>query len=296
MKLAALAVTAALLALAPAAQAQTAFRTVKVTRDYTSGPRAGTRTSLSVAMNGAVTFTLRDATGARSTTSQATPAQLLAVRAAFRGALVSTLPQTIVDLTELQSVASQELESFILPTNQRKVCRSDLGRYGSFRGRVEPLVRALDALALEPEARLRAGFRSIALVTRATAGPTIGATSRVALGADRAARLERRLPGAGLRTDEGQATPAELERVAAALRDARLATVPDGFVLDPRELLTLSRVELQVVLLDGTTRTISARRGLYGPHRLASLVDAVEAIGERLATTSTGGLTGGVPD
>ncbi len=291
MKLAALAVTAALVALAPMAQAQTAFRTVKVTRDYTSGPRTGTRTSLTVAMNGAVTFTLRDAAGTRSTSSRATPAQLLAVRAAFRGALVATLPVMIVELTELQSVASQELESFVLPSNKRTVCRSDLGQYGSFRGRVEPLVKALDALAVEPEALLRAGFRSITLTTRTTTGPTPGASSVVALQADRAARLERRQP---LRTNDGQATPAELGRVVAALRDAKLHTIPDGFVLDPHSLLTLSRVELQVVLLDGTTRTISAKRGLYGPHRLAALVDAVEAIGKRLATTSTTGLTGAV--
>lgn len=292
MKTPTLALAAALLALAPAAQAQSTFVSVKVTRDYTLGPRAGERTTLTVTANGAVSLELRLAGATCSTTTRATVDELRAVRAAFRAARTSSLPKTIVDLSELKAVASQRLEA-LLPSGKRTSCASDLGRYGSFRPRLAPLVQALDAVAARLEPVLRAPFRSITVTTRATGGPTPDATSVVALQADRSARLERRLPGEGPRTAEGQATAVELERVVAALRDARLSTVPDGFILDPHELHTLSRVELRVVLQDGTTRTISAKRGLYGPHRLAPLVDAVEALARRLATT---GLTGAVGD
>jgi hypothetical protein len=290
----------ALLALAPAALAQpaSAFRTVSVTKEYTNGPRAGTKSVLTISTNGVVNYTIRDAAGeARGAINQATPDQLLAVRRAFRNARVTTLPASIFDPSELMTVGSVCLES-VLPNGARKTTRAQLELYAGYRDRVRPLVDALDVLEARLEPQVRAGFRSIKLTTRMTSGPDAGRVSVLNLGASSRATFELKTPAGSIIPIAANASRAELERVISAFATAgEVRAIPDGFIFDPSELATFGEIELEIVLASGKKRTIKALLGLYGGHDLRDLVDALGAIEHRFEGASIGviGVLGSPP-
>jgi hypothetical protein len=289
----------ALLALAPVASAQATFRTVEMTKEYTNGPRAGTQSTLKIAVNGAVSLAIRDASGAtRSANNQATPEQLRAVRDAFRAAEVGTLPGSIFDANELLTVGSVKLTS-TLTTGGRKTTSAKISLYAAYSARVRPLVDALGVLETRLEPQVRAGFRSITLTTRTVRGPEEGRESVLSLGASSRATFELSTPAGSIIPIAAEASRAELDRVIAAFKAAGVASIPDGYIVDGREILTYQELELVIVMADGSSKSFSARKahyGLFGAHRsleeLGAALDVIAARFEGASIGIIGGLTG----
>ncbi len=279
------------------------FKSVTLTKEL-AGERKGRVVALTLEGRGAATVHVREPDGkTRSTTGVATQVELTAARRAYRAAHVDELPGHIVvfDASAVDADAEEgslRLQS-TLPDGRATSCFAELGRYDSYAPRLEPLIAALDAIGRRLVSEARAGFQQVTYVTRATGGPTPGATSSLSLTSTRSARLERRLPGAPVKLVQGEATAEELRRVAAAL-DA-VASVPAGPVADPRGGESVAQVVLMIAGADGKQRTITVRRDFYGDHpALAELVLALEAIAKRLASTSAspvgdlGGALGGL--
>lgn len=273
------------------------FTSVTITKEL-RGERKGRVVTVTLEGRGRASVRVHEVSGeVRTMTGPATRSELTAVRRAYRAADVAALPQHILafDASAVDEDAEEgslRLQS-ILPDGRATSTTADLGQYDDYAARIEPVVTALEQLERRFVCELHGGFRSIELDTRAAGGPTPGATSAFGVRAPGEARLDRRLPGAPPSTVDGVATTAELERVVAALGAVDLARIPDGHIVDPRAAESVAEVRLVIVLADGTVRSISARRGLYGKHRLAPLVDALEAIASRMAKTGgTNGRTG----
>lgn len=268
------------------------FQSITLTKEL-AGTRAGRKVSMTLEGRGAATLRVREADGkVRTASGVATPVELTAVRRAFRAARVDELPQHIIafDATTVDEDAEEgslRLQS-TLPDGRATSTTADIGQYDSYEGRIVPIVVAMDAIGRRLVSEVRAGFQQVTCVTRATGGPTPGATSSLNLVSTGAARLDRRAPGGQPRSTTGQATADELKRVAAALEAVDLASLPDGAIADPRGGESIAHVVLVVVGKDGRSRSINARRGFYGDHpALGELVLALEAIAKRLASTST---------
>ena len=290
----------ALLALtATAAVAQELeFKSVTLTKEL-AGDRKGRQVTLTLESKGAASLRVREADGkVRTASGVATQVELTAVRRAYRAAHVDQLPQHILafDATTVDEDAEEgslRLQS-TLPDDRTTSTTADIGRYDEYAPRIVPIVAAMDAIVRRLAAGAQHAFQQVTYTTRATGGPTPGATSALNLASKGGARLERRLPGTPPKVATGEATGDELKRVAATLEAVDLASIPAGLISDPRAGQSVTLVFLTVVGADGTSRVINARRGLYGDHpRLAGLVDALEAIAQRLASTSPVGDLGG---
>lgn len=277
----------------------TAFTRLEATSTYTNGLRAGTRSRVAIDPSGAIELELVAADGvSRSARNEATPEQLEAVLSAFQQARFTELPAAIFDPSEIVSVGSVRLEAQ-LPDGAAHRVEAGLGLYAGFAGRLRPLVDALGALEARLEPQALSGFRSITLTTRYTAGPRAGTTSVLQLGASRRARFALDAGDTGIVPIAAEASPAEQERVIAGFAAAKVGSIPDGFIFDPRELLAVGEVELEVVLADGSHKSISAVMGLYGKHDLRGLIAALQAIASRfeagsLSVPASGGLAGAV--
>lgn len=291
-----------LLTAATAVAQELEFKSITLTKEL-AGARKGRVVTMTLEAGGAATVQLREPGGkTRSATGVATQVELTRARRAYRAAHVDELPGHIVVLDgpavdEDAEEGSLRLQS-TLPDGRATSCTAELGRYDQYAARIEPIVVALDAIGRRLVSEARAGFQQVTLMTRATGGPTPGAMSSLNVSSTRGARLERRLPGAPVKLAEGEATAAELERVAAALE--AVASVPAGPISDARGAESVTQVTVVIVGQDGAPRAITARRGAYGAHpRLAELVDALEAIAKRLASSPSpvgdlGGALGGL--
>lgn len=275
-----------------------AFVGLEAARTYTHGPRAGTRSRVTIDPSGAVVLEIVDAAGeSRSARNEATPEQLAAVASAFQQARFEQLPPSIFDPAEILSVGSVRIEAR-LPGGGKHRVEAGLGLYAQFAGRLRPLVDALGALETRLEPQALSGFRSITLTSRTTAGPRAGTTSVLQLGASRRARFSLTTPTGEIVPIEAEATREEQERVLAAFAAAQVGSIPDGFIFDPRELMAFGEIELEIVLADGSRKSISAVMNLYGDTQLRGLVAALDKISARFQQASlavpTGGMAGGL--
>lgn len=209
----------------------------------------------------------------------ATPAELRAVQAAFRGADVATLPADIVDPRAYFVAPPRLTLTSTLQGGAVHTTEANVGAYEPYEARVTPLVDALRAITRRLLAP--ATFERISMVW---SGGLVPWSQELVIEQDGTTVYTR----AGLFGNpssywNGRATAAELRALVDAVDAGDLRSLP-GTIDDPTPVMDVPSLHI-VATLGGTDTTIHlTKAGFYDAFeaRLKPVVDAATAISERL--------------
>lgn len=227
----------------------------------------------------------------------ATAAEMTAVNRAFAGADVTTLPASIPDprmfivqppSMTLTSVVGPRTPSYTGPS-RTFTTTANLGYYTPYETRVEPLVAALRTIA-----RRLAGpvFGGVQLTY---SGGFVLFSDDIVVAEDGVVTIVRNPVRTTTATQyfNGQATPAELQKIKDAVEAADVPGLPQR-IDDPAMVADVPQVTMVAKVSGADFTVVVDKAGFYGQYasRVAPIVDAVRAVRDRIVDNAPQEITG----